>query len=104
MNADNLAELRKLEKEMNVEPDWNIDAFMKAESIEGKYKSVMTEYVVHMLGLGICADTEVGNAMRRGVSGGQKKRVTSGESSMMRHHSEGDSGADQELRSGCWGR
>ncbi|KAK9794008.1 hypothetical protein WJX73_008792 [Symbiochloris irregularis] len=77
--AADLAELRRLEKEMQIEPDWNIDAFMKAESIEGKYKSVMTEYVVHMLGLGICADTEVGNAMRRGVSGGQKKRVTSGE-------------------------
>ena len=32
-----------------------------------------------MLGLEVCADTVVGNQMLRGISGGQKKRVTSGE-------------------------
>lgn len=31
-----------------------------------------------MLGLDICADTVLGDEMRRGVSGGQKKRVTTG--------------------------
>ena len=35
--------------------------------------------MIDVLGLDICADTIIGNAMRRGVSGGQKKRVTSGE-------------------------
>ncbi len=35
--------------------------------------------MLHMLGLEICADTVVGNQMLRGISGGQKKRVTSGE-------------------------
>ncbi len=34
--------------------------------------------MVDVLGLDICADTIIGNAMRRGVSGGQKKRVTTG--------------------------
>ena len=38
-----------------------------------------TEYVIRMLGLDLCADTPVGNEMVRGISGGQKKRVTSGE-------------------------
>jgi hypothetical protein len=31
-----------------------------------------------VLGLEICADTVVGNAMLRGISGGQRKRVTTG--------------------------
>ena len=34
--------------------------------------------IIDVLGLDICADTIIGNAMRRGVSGGQKKRVTTG--------------------------
>lgn len=38
-----------------------------------------TEYVLRMLGLDICAETPVGNEMIRGISGGQKKRVTAGE-------------------------
>lgn len=31
-----------------------------------------------MLGLDVCADVLVGDEMRRGISGGQKKRVTIG--------------------------
>ena len=33
---------------------------------------------VQILGLDICADTLVGDQMQRGISGGQKKRVTTG--------------------------
>ena len=40
--------------------------------------SVTTEFIIKTLGLEICADTVIGNAMKRGVSGGQKKRVTTG--------------------------
>jgi hypothetical protein len=39
----------------------------------------MTDYILKLLGLDICADTIVGNEMLRGISGGQKKRVTTGE-------------------------
>lgn len=53
---------------------------IKAATIEGAEHSVVTEFIIKMLGLDICADTIVGNAMMRGISGGQKKRVTSGES------------------------
>ncbi len=35
--------------------------------------------MIKMLGLSECADTLVGNASVRGVSGGQKRRVTIGE-------------------------
>lgn len=34
--------------------------------------------VLQILGLDICADILVGDAMRRGISGGQKKRLTTG--------------------------
>ncbi|KAK2438608.1 pleiotropic drug resistance protein [Trifolium repens] len=37
------------------------------------------DYYLKILGLETCADTVVGNAMLRGVSGGQRKRVTTGE-------------------------
>ncbi|KAL6278438.1 hypothetical protein ACE6H2_022039 [Prunus campanulata] len=35
--------------------------------------------VLQILGLDICADTLVGDAMRRGISGGQKKRLETAE-------------------------
>lgn len=35
-----------------------------------------------MLGLDVCADVLVGDEMRRGISGGQKKRVTIGKWAM----------------------
>ncbi|KAK9861986.1 hypothetical protein WJX84_003567 [Apatococcus fuscideae] len=39
----------------------------------------MTDYILRLLGLEVCAETRVGNAMVRGISGGQKKRLTTGE-------------------------
>jgi hypothetical protein len=35
--------------------------------------------VLQILGLDVCSDVIVGDMMRRGISGGQKKRVTTGE-------------------------
>ncbi|KAG5551930.1 hypothetical protein RHGRI_010140 [Rhododendron griersonianum] len=74
-----LAELSRREKEANIKPDPDIDIFMKAASLEGQEASVVTDYVLKILGLEICADAMVGDEMVRGISGGQKKRVTTGE-------------------------
>ncbi|KAI8558579.1 hypothetical protein RHMOL_Rhmol04G0105600 [Rhododendron molle] len=74
-----LAELSRREKEANIKPDPDIDIFMKAASLEGQEASVVTDYILKILGLEICADAMVGDEMRRGISGGQKKRVTTGE-------------------------
>ena len=45
----------------------------------GKRHSLSTDYIMKLLGLEICADVVVGSDMLRGISGGQKKRVTTGE-------------------------
>ncbi|KAJ0028869.1 hypothetical protein Pint_35963 [Pistacia integerrima] len=74
-----LAELSRREKEAGIKPDPEIDAFMKATAVAGRETSLVTDYVIKILGLDICADIIVGDMMRRGVSGGQKKRVTTGE-------------------------
>ena len=41
-----------------------------------------TEQVINVLGLTQCAETQVGNQQMRGVSGGERKRVTTGEMSL----------------------
>ncbi|EPS69296.1 hypothetical protein M569_05469, partial [Genlisea aurea] len=74
-----LAELSRREKAANIKPDPDLDMFMKAASIEGNEASVTTDYIIKILGLDICADTLVGDQMIRGISGGQRKRVTTGE-------------------------
>lgn len=35
--------------------------------------------IEQILGLDVCKDTIVGDEMQRGISGGQKKRVTTGD-------------------------
>ncbi|WMV48222.1 hypothetical protein MTR67_041607 [Solanum verrucosum] len=74
-----LAELSRREKAANIKPDPDIDIYMKASATEGQEANVVTDYVLKILGLDICADTMVGDEMLRGISGGQKKRVTTGE-------------------------
>ncbi|KAJ4751592.1 Pleiotropic drug resistance subfamily G protein [Rhynchospora pubera] len=76
---DYLAELVSLEKEKGIHPSPEIDAFMKVASLGGKKNNLATEYVLKVLGLDVCANTLVGSDMVRGISGGQKKRVTTGE-------------------------
>ncbi|KAK7291743.1 hypothetical protein RIF29_07126 [Crotalaria pallida] len=77
--ADIVAEITRKEKEAGIIPDPDIDTYMKAISVEGQSENLQTEYVLKILGLDMCADTLVGDALERGISGGQKKRLTTGE-------------------------
>ncbi|KAM1153092.1 hypothetical protein ACFX14_035523 [Malus domestica] len=74
-----LVELSRREKEENIKPDADIDIYMKAATSESQRAQVVTDYILKILGLDVCADTMVGDDLIRGISGGQKKRVTTGE-------------------------
>ncbi|KAJ4958314.1 hypothetical protein NE237_025425 [Protea cynaroides] len=74
-----LAELLRREKEANIKPDADLDIYMKAAALDGQEVSVVTDYVLKILGLEFCADIFVGDQMLRGISGGQRRRVTTGE-------------------------
>ncbi|KAK9991985.1 hypothetical protein SO802_026970 [Lithocarpus litseifolius] len=77
--ADIMIEVSRREKEEGIVPDPDIDTYMKAISVEGQKRNLQTDYVLKILGLDICSDTMVGDALKRGISGGQKKRLTTGE-------------------------
>ncbi|GLT67735.1 hypothetical protein SLA2020_400210 [Shorea laevis] len=76
---DMLTELLRREKALNIMPDPDIDLFMKASAIEGQEMNIVVDYNLKILGLDVCADALVGNAMLGGISGGQRKRLTTGE-------------------------
>ncbi|KAL3825795.1 hypothetical protein ACJIZ3_021824 [Penstemon smallii] len=61
-----LVELSRREKEAGIKPDPEIDAFMKATSVSGQKTSLVTDYVLKLIGLDICSDIMVGGEMRRG--------------------------------------
>ena len=55
--AEELEELRKKEKEAGYTPDWELDAFMKAEIRKGKKESIVTDLVIKLLGLDVSPST-----------------------------------------------
>ncbi|KAI4363745.1 hypothetical protein MLD38_019921 [Melastoma candidum] len=76
---DIIRELSRREKQAGLTPDPIIDTYMKAVSIQGQTRTLQTDYILKILGLDTCADTIAGDAMIRGISGGQKRRLTTGE-------------------------
>lgn len=76
---DMLLELSRREKMAGIKPDEDLDLFIKALALEGNDAGLVVEYILKILGLDNCADTLVGDEMLKGISGGQKKRLTTGE-------------------------
>ncbi|KAG2721209.1 hypothetical protein I3843_02G058000 [Carya illinoinensis] len=77
--ADIMMEVSRKEKAAGIVPDPDVDTYMKAIAVEGQKRNLQTDYVLKILGLDICSDIMVGDALERGISGGQKKRLTTGE-------------------------
>lgn len=46
-----MLELRRREKEAGLEPDWEIDAFMRASTLANRSQHIMTDYMLRLLGL-----------------------------------------------------
>ncbi|KAE8705821.1 Pleiotropic drug resistance protein 3 [Hibiscus syriacus] len=76
---DMLLELARREKNAGIKPDEDLDIFMKSLALGGKETSLVVENIMKILGLDLCSDTLVGDEMLKGISGGQKKRLTTGE-------------------------
>ncbi|KAH9312922.1 hypothetical protein KI387_027957 [Taxus chinensis] len=74
-----LSEVARREKESGIFPEAEVDLFMKATAMKGVRSSLQTDYTLKILGLDICGDTLIGDEMLRGISGGERKRVTTGE-------------------------
>ncbi|WRX10696.1 ABC transporter-like [Theobroma cacao] len=78
ISRDILKEVSRREKLRGIIPEPDIDTYMKAISVEGLKRTLQTDYILKILGLDNCADTIVGDAMKRGISGGEKRRLTTG--------------------------
>ncbi|KAB1202044.1 Pleiotropic drug resistance protein 3 [Morella rubra] len=74
-----MMELIRREKDAGIIPDPDTDTYMKAIAAKGLESNLRTDHVLKIFGLDFCSETQVGDAMRRGLSGGEKRRLTAGE-------------------------
>eukprot|EP00644_Phytophthora_capsici_P012746 jgi/Phyca11/577680/estExt2_Genewise1.C_PHYCAscaffold_2320005 len=72
---EEVASKRGKELLSNGTAEQNATAIRTAEALYQNYPDV----IVEQLGLQTCRDTVIGNALKRGVSGGERRRVTTGE-------------------------
>ena len=68
----------KREKEQGITPDAALAKLSEAVIHSHKGGNIMVELITRLLGLDVCIETVVGNDLLKGISGGQKRRVTSG--------------------------
>jgi hypothetical protein len=73
-----MSELRQIEKGANLPVDNLLNIFMKGCAAENRQEHLITDFMLRQLDLEACQDTLVGNDWFRGVSGGQRKRVSAG--------------------------
>lgn len=66
------------EKEMGITPDPQVKAYMDLLTVNNK-NNILVPTVIKLLGLDVCQNTVIGNDLLKGVSGGQRKRVTTAE-------------------------
>lgn len=46
-----LKKLREREKELNLQPDYALESYLKATSVQGKRQNAVTEFIMRVLGL-----------------------------------------------------
>ena len=64
MHPGYMEQLRQREKEAGIEPDPEIDAFMRASTISGKRHSLVTELTLRILGLEVSQSSQLPQAFR----------------------------------------